>query len=149
MASAIGGRRTRVDARAAAALSLVVFDFDGVFTDNTVWTDQDGRESVRCWRSDGLGLKKLADANLPVWVLSTEQNPVVAARCRKLKIPCRHGLERKEDALRDLAAELIDRKLMKSAAYVLTLAVLTFFGIIHSATPDGNMYVPNITLLLV
>jgi YrbI family 3-deoxy-D-manno-octulosonate 8-phosphate phosphatase len=94
------------DAPAAAALRLVVFDFDGVFTDNTVWTDQGGRESVRCWRSDGLGLKKLADAGLSVWVLSTEQNPVVAARCRKLKIPCRHGLERKEDALRDLAAEL-------------------------------------------
>lgn len=93
-------------AEAAAAVRLVVFDFDGVFTDNTVWTDDQGRESVRCWRSDGLGLKKLRELGIPAWVLSTEENPVVARRCEKLKLPCRHGLARKEDALRDLAAEL-------------------------------------------
>lgn len=87
-------------------IRLVVFDFDGVFTDNTVWTDEDGTESVRCWRSDGLGLKKLRDLNIPAWVLSTEQNPVVARRCQKLKIPCRQGLEQKEKALAELAAEL-------------------------------------------
>jgi AGZA family xanthine/uracil permease-like MFS transporter len=39
-------------------------------------------------------------------------------------------------------AELIDRKLVKSALYVLILAVFTFFGIVHSATLDGNMYLP-------
>jgi adenine/guanine/hypoxanthine permease len=39
-------------------------------------------------------------------------------------------------------AELIDRHLVRSAVYVLILAVLTFFGIIHSATLDGNMYLP-------
>jgi YrbI family 3-deoxy-D-manno-octulosonate 8-phosphate phosphatase len=89
-----------------AGIRLVVFDFDGVFTDNTVWTDEEGRESVRCWRSDGLGLKKLRDLGIPAWVLSTEENPVVAKRCLKLKIPCRHGLERKEEALRKLVAEL-------------------------------------------
>lgn len=89
-----------------AGIRLVVFDFDGVFTDNTVWTDEDGHESVRCWRSDGLGLKKLRDLGIPAWVLSTEENPVVAKRCLKLKIPCRHGLARKEEALRDLVAEL-------------------------------------------
>ena len=37
-------------------IELAVFDFDGVFTDNTVYVNQDGTESVRCWRSDGLGL---------------------------------------------------------------------------------------------
>ena len=89
-----------------AGVRLVVFDFDGVFTDNTVWTDDQGRESVRCWRSDGLGLQKLRDLGIPAWVLSTEVNPVVARRCEKLKIPCRHGLERKEEAFRQLVAEL-------------------------------------------
>ena len=34
----------------------LVFDFDGVFTDNKVYIDQDGKESVSCTRSDGLGL---------------------------------------------------------------------------------------------
>lgn len=93
-------------AHPGAGIRLVVFDFDGVFTDNTVWTDEEGRESVRCWRSDGLGLKKLRDLGIPAWVLSTEENSVVAKRCLKLKIPCRHGLIRKEEALRDLVAEL-------------------------------------------
>ena len=36
-------------------LHTIVFDFDGVFTDNKVWVDQNGVESVRCDRGDGLG----------------------------------------------------------------------------------------------
>jgi len=39
-------------------------------------------------------------------------------------------------------AELIDRHLRKSAIYLFILALLAFFGIIHSASPDGNMYKP-------
>ena len=42
-------------------LQLVVFDFDGVFTDNGVYVTEDGRESVRCDRSDGLGIAYLPD----------------------------------------------------------------------------------------
>ena len=37
-------------------------------------------------------------------------------------------------------AELIDRKLRISAVYLFLLAVLTFFGVIHSASPYGVMY---------
>jgi YrbI family 3-deoxy-D-manno-octulosonate 8-phosphate phosphatase len=91
---------------AAAAVALVVFDFDGVFTDNTVWVSEDGKESVRCWRSDGLGLEKLRTSGLPVWVLSTEINPAVAHRCKKLQLPVRHGLANKQEALMSLAQEL-------------------------------------------
>jgi len=39
-------------------------------------------------------------------------------------------------------AELIDRRLMVSAIYLLIMAALTFFGVIHSASPDGLMYLP-------
>jgi AGZA family xanthine/uracil permease-like MFS transporter len=39
-------------------------------------------------------------------------------------------------------AELIDRRLMISAMYLLIMAALTFFGVIHSASPDGVMYLP-------
>jgi AGZA family xanthine/uracil permease-like MFS transporter len=39
-------------------------------------------------------------------------------------------------------AELIDKKFARSAAYLLVLSVLTFFGVIHSASPDGEMYFP-------
>jgi len=86
-------------------LKLLVFDFDGVFTDNTVYVDQHGVESVRCWRSDGLGIQKALALGLPCYVLSTEVNPVVSARCKKLKLPCIQGQEDKREALVNLAAE--------------------------------------------
>jgi YrbI family 3-deoxy-D-manno-octulosonate 8-phosphate phosphatase len=87
-------------------IDLVVFDFDGVFTDNTVWTDAGGRELVRSWRGDGLGLEKLRYAAIPAWVLSTETNEIVLRRCEKLGIPCRHGLHDKLAALVELSTEL-------------------------------------------
>lgn len=39
-------------------------------------------------------------------------------------------------------AEMIDRNLKKCSVYLAILAVLSFFGIIHSAMPDGSMYNP-------
>ena len=86
-------------------VGLVVFDFDGVMTDNTVLVDQDGREAVLAHRGDGWGLARLTEAHVPVAVLSTEMNPVVAARCSKLGIPCLQGVPDKEVGLRSLIAE--------------------------------------------
>ncbi len=87
------------------AVRLVVFDFDGVFTDNTVSVSQDGVESVRCWRGDGLGLAKLKQAGIPMAIVSTETNPVVTARSRKLAIRCIQGCDDKLAAVRRLADE--------------------------------------------
>jgi N-acylneuraminate cytidylyltransferase len=84
-------------------LELLVFDFDGVFTDNRVYVFEDGREAVACNRGDGMGLSMLRDAGLPMVVLSTETNKVVDARCRKLKLECYHGLNDKRAALVELA----------------------------------------------
>jgi adenine/guanine/hypoxanthine permease len=39
-------------------------------------------------------------------------------------------------------AELIDRRFNISILYLVILAFLTFFGVIHSALPDGSMYFP-------
>lgn len=68
-------------------VGLVVFDFDGVLTDNKVYTAQDGTEMVACDRGDSLGLDYLRAAGIPMMILSTEANPVVAARAAKLKLP--------------------------------------------------------------
>ena len=67
-------------------IDLLVFDFDGVFTDNRVLVLEDGREAAWCNRGDGMGLSLLRDAGLPMFVLSTEENPIVAARRRKAAI---------------------------------------------------------------
>ena len=75
---------------------MLVLDFDGVFTDNKVYLTEDGIESVRCDRGDGMGislLKKNTDVNIVV--ISTEKNKVVLTRCKKLGIPCFHGIDHK------------------------------------------------------
>lgn len=69
-------------------IGAVVFDFDGVFTDNGVVVLQDGREAVVCSRFDGMGITQLRKTGVPMLVLSTEQNPVVTARCGKLGLEC-------------------------------------------------------------
>jgi YrbI family 3-deoxy-D-manno-octulosonate 8-phosphate phosphatase len=88
---------------ALRALRLIAFDFDGVFTDNAVFVDENGVESVRCWRGDGLGLSALRKLGLELVVISTEVNPVVSARCKKLKIECRQGCDDKIGTLEDIA----------------------------------------------
>ena len=88
-----------------ARVALVVFDFDGVMTDDRVWVDQDGRESVAAHRGDGMGIALLHKAGIPAVVLSTEPNPVVAARCEKLQLPVQQDLKDKAVALRKLLAE--------------------------------------------
>jgi 3-deoxy-D-manno-octulosonate 8-phosphate phosphatase (KDO 8-P phosphatase) len=90
---------------------LVVFDFDGVFTDNSVYVNQDGLESVRCWRSDGIGLERLRAVGVQAFIISTEANPVVSTRAQKLKIPCMQGVEDKAIAIKDTCKKLkIDPK---------------------------------------
>ena len=74
------------------AVGLVVFDFDGVFTDNRVWVSETGEESVACWRGDGIGLRRLDEVGVPYVIVSTEPNPVVARRAEKLRARCVHDV---------------------------------------------------------
>lgn len=73
-------------------IEAVVFDFDGVMTDNAVYISENGKESVRCDRGDGWGIARLRDSGIRMAVMSTEENPVVQARCNKLKLECFHQL---------------------------------------------------------
>jgi YrbI family 3-deoxy-D-manno-octulosonate 8-phosphate phosphatase len=86
-------------------ISLLVLDFDGVLTDNRVWVDQDGFESVAANRSDSLWINLLRARGVQVWVISRETNPVVAARCRKIGIPFIQGEVDKQTALQKLLQE--------------------------------------------
>ncbi|MFM9447047.1 cytidylyltransferase domain-containing protein [Streptomyces acidiscabies] len=88
-----------------AEVDAVVIDFDGTQTDDRVMIDQDGREFVSVHRGDGLGIAALRRSGKKLLILSTEQNPVVAARARKLKIPVLHGIDRKDLALKQWCEE--------------------------------------------
>ena len=85
-------------------IRLVAFDFDGVFTDNMVYVSEDGTESVRCSRSDGIGLQKLKRAGIKTAIISSEANAVVSARARKLKMECVQDCQDKRAVLEEMAA---------------------------------------------
>ncbi len=88
-----------------AGVRLVVLDFDGVMTDNRVWVDEAGHEQVAANRGDGMGLALLRKDGIECVVLSTESNPVVAARCGKLGLPVIQNLSDKTSALRAVLQE--------------------------------------------
>ena len=71
-----------------ARLDLVLFDFDGVMTDNGVWVSESGAEMARCDRGDGWGLVGLARAGIRTTIVSTETRGIAAARAAKLGMPC-------------------------------------------------------------
>lgn len=78
-------------------VEIVFFDFDGVLTDNRVIVNERGEESVLCYRSDGIGLSKLKSLNIPLYIISTEKNPVVIKRSEKLGLKCFNSIEKKDD----------------------------------------------------
>lgn len=81
------------------SIELIVFDFDGVMTDNRVIVDENGKESVIVSRADGLGVSILKQKNMKMLILSTEKNKVVARRAEKLNIPVIQGADKKEELL--------------------------------------------------
>jgi N-acylneuraminate cytidylyltransferase len=81
--------------------ALIVYDFDGVMTDNRVLVLQDGSEAVLANRADGWGVGQLRHAGFQQVILSTETNPVVAARAKKLGLDVLQG---SGDKRRDLMA---------------------------------------------
>ncbi|MCA9973250.1 MAG: acylneuraminate cytidylyltransferase [Anaerolineales bacterium] len=103
-----GTGRSRAAIRPSAdrlrAIRAVVTDFDGVLTDNRVQVTQDGTEAVVCSRGDGWGIDLLKQAGYRVACISTEANPVVAARCRKLDIPYWQAQRDKRTALENYLA---------------------------------------------
>jgi len=96
--NAVAETRAALDPPPLAGIHTVAFDFDGIFTDNKVWVDQEGRESVRCDRGDGLAFdlvrafQRKGRLQAEFLILSKEANPVVVARATKLKLACHHGI---------------------------------------------------------
>jgi len=83
-------------------LEALIFDFDGVLTDDRVWVDQSGREMVCCNRRDGLAFDVLRKHEIKMYILSTETNPVVLKRGEKIKIPVHQGSGDKLASLEEL-----------------------------------------------
>ena len=78
-----------------AAVRFAVFDFDGVFSDNRVWTNDRGEESVACFRGDTMGLRRLDEVGVEYLIITSETNDAVAARARKMRADIIKGIEDK------------------------------------------------------
>ena len=70
-------------------------------TDNKVYIDSSGNETVQVNRADGLGVSEIKKLGIKQMIISTEKNPVVSTRADKLGIPCLQGIGSKKDALMD------------------------------------------------
>jgi len=81
------------------SVDAIVTDFDGVHTDDRVIIDSTGVELVVVNRRDGLGVARVKAAGKKFLILSTERNPVVAARAAKLGVDVLHGVDNKMAAL--------------------------------------------------
>ncbi|MDC0861381.1 HAD hydrolase family protein [Alphaproteobacteria bacterium] len=82
-------------------ISTLFLDFDGVLTDNKVFINELGLESVVCNRSDSLYLEILRKQFLlKIIIISTEKNVVVKKRAQKLNVECFQNIENKADFLK-------------------------------------------------
>jgi YrbI family 3-deoxy-D-manno-octulosonate 8-phosphate phosphatase len=87
-------------------VSLLVMDFDGVLTDNRVWVNDKGEESIAANRSDSLGLSILKEkTGIESLVISKERNLVVEARCRKMQVPVMQAVDDKASVLKKVISE--------------------------------------------
>jgi N-acylneuraminate cytidylyltransferase len=88
-------------------IDLVICDFDGVITDNRVWVDQDGKESVAAYRSDSIRIRELREQGIEVLILSSEPNRVVEARAKKMGVEAIHGIgiQEKGRVMREVLAQ--------------------------------------------
>lgn len=91
----------------ARAIRLVGFDIDGVLTDGRLWYGNDGGEAKAFHVHDGLGLKLLEQAGIPVVVVSARASEAARRRLSELGISQVHlGVRDKLPLFERLAADL-------------------------------------------
>lgn len=80
-------------------IKMIIYDFDGVMTDNKVLVNEEGVEMVAVHRGDGLAIGMLREKGMTQMIVSTEHNKVVSQRANKLKIPVVQGVNDKAEAV--------------------------------------------------
>ena len=91
-------------------IKAIFSDFDGVFTDNSVWTDDNGKEYVRCNRSDGIGISNVKANGIYFCIISSEVIPIASHRANKLQIDCYTGVKEKDTIIESLKNRFTFRK---------------------------------------
>jgi len=132
---------------------LIAMDFDGIHTDGCVYTDQDGRETVRCSRIDGLGLEMIRKkTKIALCVVSKEVNPVVSSRCKKLQIASYQAIENSEGKLEILKRIMAEQGISPEEVVYMgddlnDIAVLRYVGV-PITVPNGHPLVKNVCVYI-
>lgn len=117
-------------------VTLLIFDFDGVFTDGFVYVGPNGEEFLRCSKKDGWGIWLIrVNTNIRIVVVSSEENAdPTQARCKKLNIECHTGVKDKvsfvsevlkstnADTVAYMGDNLNDLEAMKLCGFKITVA---------------------------
>lgn len=105
-----------MDATLWNGIKVIVSDFDGVMTDNRVWIDESGKETVCVNRADGQAVHMLREMGINLVIMSTEKNGVVSKRAEKLKIECIQSISDKAECLKKYCAD--KRIFFQNVAYI-------------------------------
>lgn len=81
-------------------------DFDGVFTDNSVFIDEEGKETVKCNRGDGIGISSLKKQNIYFCIVSSEIVPLAKYRAKKLGVDCFTAVKNKFHIINSIQKKL-------------------------------------------
>ena len=84
----------------------LLIDFDGVLTNNKVYVDEVGKETVLCTRADGLAFDVLKKIKFDSLIFSTERSNVVSIRAQKLDVPFVSAVKNKCNKLLSMAEKL-------------------------------------------
>lgn len=80
-------------------IKIIFTDFDGVLTNNKVITSQDGSELVSSNKYDGVAIQNFKKFGIEVIIISTDENPVVLARAKKLGVQAYNKVKNKGELI--------------------------------------------------
>ena len=86
-------------------ISILFSDFDGVFTNNSVYLNDKGEEFVQCSRADGIGIHALKNSGVQFYVISSEPNSVCQQRANKIGFIAYNNVNNKVALIEKLSAE--------------------------------------------
>lgn len=88
-------------------IKLAIFDVDGVFTDGSVYVNEQGGEFLKFFRIDGKGIEMLSQAGINIAIITSEETAIIKERMKKLSIKYVYtGVRNKEPIYELLKKEL-------------------------------------------
>jgi YrbI family 3-deoxy-D-manno-octulosonate 8-phosphate phosphatase len=84
---------------------IIITDFDGCLTDDSVILTKFGIEKVKVNRKDGLAVKRIKKLGIDVLIATSEKNSVVDRRAAKMGVRILKGLDNKAQAISNFLEE--------------------------------------------